>query len=88
MVCHGDYSHHNVLLMRGRAAAPAFIYNGTKLPSMATVNFDKMQMNIQINDLYLFLRKVLEKNRWDGTLANALVTAYERVLPLSGDERH
>lgn len=88
MVCHGDYSHHNVLLMRGRTAAPALIYNGTKLPPVATVNFDKMQINIQINDLYLFLRKVLEKNRWDGTLANALVDAYEHVLPLSGDERH
>lgn len=87
MLCHGDYNHHNVILMKGHTAYPAPGCFGGHLPVMATVNFDKMNINIQVNDLYLFLRKVMEKNHWDVELGMAIVDAYDRELPLTADEK-
>ena len=44
---HGDYNYHNVLM----------IYGG-----VATTNFEHIQKNIQVTDLYYFLRKVMESH--------------------------
>ena len=71
-LCHGDYNQHNVILMK----------NG----DMATVNF-KTNVNIQVNDLYLFLRKVMEKNQWNGDLAMDIVEAYDKEKHLDADAR-
>lgn len=85
-LCHGDYSHHNVIIMKGSADYPVDGCIGGKLPNMATVNFDKMNINIQVNDLYLFLRKVMEKNHWDVQLGMDIIRAYDQELPLCPDE--
>lgn len=77
-LCHGDYNHHNVILMK----------KGVSCPAMATVNFDKMNINIQVNDLYLFLRKVMEKNNWNVNLGISIVEAYDRERPLSSEEKN
>ena len=45
-LCHGDFNYHQVILNRKYTAV---------------VNFDKMHYDIQVKDLYQFLRKVLEK---------------------------
>ena len=66
-LCHGDYNQHNILL--GKDA-------------MAVVRFDHMHSELQIYDLYVFMRKVLEKNRWNPGLGTAMLDAYIRVLPL------
>ncbi len=71
-LCHGDYNQHNVIMLK----------NG----DMATVNF-KTNINIQINDLYLFLRKVMEKNQWNSDLALDIVEAYHKEKPLDLDAR-
>ena len=61
--------------------------DGHCLPVMATVNFDRMHINIQVNDLYLFLRKVMEKNSWNVDLGISLVNAYDRERPMSREEK-
>lgn len=71
-VCHGEFIHHNILVNR---------------QEIAVVNFQRCEMNVQINDLSLFLRKIMEKQSWNETLAARMLAAYERELPLSGEER-
>ncbi len=72
-LCHGDYNQHNVILMKNE--------------DMATVNF-KTNINIQVNDLYHFLRKVMEKNQWNADLALDIVDAYHKEKPLDCDARN
>ena len=53
----------------------------------AVVNFDKMHYDIQVKDLYQFLRKVLEKNNWDSSLGTMIMDTYLSVRTLSEEER-
>ncbi len=64
-VCHGAYTHHNLLVL----------HDG----SLATVNFDKACLGVQITDFYLFFRKLMEKTGWDRRLAESLMEAYTSV---------
>jgi len=72
MVCHGDYSHHHIL-MRGY--------------EVATTNFDNCRFDFQVNDLYRFMRKILEKHDWNTRLGMRMVETYDRTRTLSGVER-
>lgn len=67
LVCHGDYQYHNILMDQGRCCI---------------VNFEKMAVDNPIRDLYLFSRKLLEKNNWDPLLGKELLKTYneERTL--------
>ncbi len=71
-VCHGTYTHHNLLVLR----------DGT----FATVNFDKACLGVQITDFYLFFRKLMEKTGWDRKLAEDLMTAYASVRKVEKPE--
>lgn len=62
-LCHGDYTHHNVLMSKNR---------------VATVNFENLNLNIQVNDLYQFMRKILEKNHWNLILGQKMLEAYQQ----------
>ncbi len=70
--CHGEYTHHNILVGSGQ---------------MAVVNFEKFALDVQVNDLYLYLRKILEKQNYDYRLGKKILKAYEKVRPLSEAER-
>lgn len=70
--CHGEYIHHNILVASGQ---------------MAVINFEKFALDVQVNDLYLFLRKILEKQNYDLRLGRKILEAYDRVRPLSREER-
>ncbi len=70
--CHGAYSHHNVLICKNHIVA---------------VNFERAQMNTQVDDLYYFMRKALEKNEWQVTLGRQMLAAYEQVQPISANEK-
>lgn len=67
-LCHGDYTQHNILI------------SGEKL---ALVRFDQMHMELQVYDLYVFMRKILEKNRWNRGLGMAMLQTYDEVFPFS-----
>lgn len=71
-ICHGEFNQHHVLL--GRACT-------------AVTGFDKWKYGVQTADLYGFMRKILEKSRWDPRLGRAMLETYERQRPLSAAER-
>ena len=70
-VCHGEFNQHNVLHGPGGTAA---------------VNFQNWSCDIQMADLYGFMRKILEKNRWDPELAGRMLKAYHQKRPISPEE--
>lgn len=71
-LCHGNYNHHNIL-MDGR--------------QVSIVNFEKMSVDVQLVDLYLFMRKILEKHNWDMEIGRQMLESYRRVLGLSVEDR-
>lgn len=70
-ICHGNYTYHNII----------FLQNG-----VATTNFDKASIGVQISDLYHFLRKVMEKNNWNIELGNQIINEYNKIIKLSMEE--
>lgn len=70
--CHGDYQYHNLL----RTAAGWFV-----------MNFEKCVPDDPVRDLYLLMRKLLEKNNWSVALGRDLMEAYEESRPLSALSR-
>ena len=71
VLVHGDYNYHNVLMS----------YMG-----IATVNFEHVQRNVQISDLYYFLRKVMEKNQWNDMLGDKILNCYQKHIPFKEGE--
>ncbi len=69
---HGDYQYHNIL------------FQGD---SVNIVNFEKYILDNPIRDLYLFTRKLLEKNEWDIELGKRIVYEYEQERELSIEYR-
>lgn len=72
LLIHGDYNYHNVIMMPR---------------AVATVNFDRFRFDVQAQDLYYFLRKVMEKHHWNPKLGDAMLEAYSRERPLSPREQ-
>lgn len=70
-VCHGEYNQHNVWI--------------TKKGIMVT-NFNHWGFDLQIGDLYRFLRKIMEKYNWDVELAGELLSAYQKYKTITKDE--
>lgn len=70
-VCHGEYNQHNVLMTA----------QGT-----AVTNFEHWGFDIQITDLYRFMRKILEKYNWDIRLGQEMLRTYGRVKTISREE--
>lgn len=70
--CHGDYQYHNIL----RCDKDWFI-----------INFEKCIQDDPIRDLYLMLRKLLEKSNWSVELGKELLAAYEAERPISAVSR-
>lgn len=70
--CHGDYQYHNIL----RNGEGWFL-----------ANFEKCLPDSAMRDLYLLLRKLLEKSNWSVSLGEELLGAYEEVRPISAIDR-
>lgn len=70
--CHGDYQYHNIL----RKGDGWFI-----------INFEKCIPDRPIRDLYLLMRKLLEKSGWSVSLGRELLNAYEEQKPMSALDR-
>ena len=71
LLCHGEYNQHNVLLCKNQAAV---------------TNFDHFSFDMQISDLYCFMRKILEKYNWDVFLARRMLEQYDKIRPISSEE--
>jgi hypothetical protein len=98
-VCHGNYTYHNVIILKssrmggesfkksdGINAVSAAGIRRMMSTNMATTNFDKAYVGIQIMDLYHFMRKVLEKNDWDLDLGSMMLDTYTDIIPINGEE--
>ena len=68
IVCHGDYQYHNIIQTSD---------------GMALVNFEKCVRDDTVRDLYLFMRKLLEKNNWSLNIGDSLLEAYNAERTLS-----
>jgi len=71
-LCHGEADYHHILLGKGYAAV---------------TEFNRMHLGPQMEDLYHFLRKVMEKHNWDERLGLEILSVYERVIPISRLDR-
>lgn len=69
---HGDYNYHNLL----------FCPQG-----LAVTGFEHAHQDIQIEDFYYFLRKTMEKHRYDERLGERMLRAYDAVYPLNSERR-
>lgn len=70
-ICHGDYQYHNVIASGGK---------------MHVINFEKCLYDSPVRDLYLFLRKLLEKSEWSEFVGFDLIQAYEGIRPMEKEE--
>lgn len=68
IVCHGDFQHHNL------------IFAGSEL---YIINFEKCMIDSPVRDIYLFMRKLLEKSDWSKTTGFELLSAYEKENDLN-----
>lgn len=71
-LCHGELNYHHILMGNGY---------------IAIIEFNKMHLGIQAGDIYHFVRKVMEKHEWNMRLGMKMLEAYDRILPMGGDER-
>jgi CotS family spore coat protein len=71
VICHGDYQYHNIM----QTAA-----------GVVLTNFEKCVRDYPIRDLYLFLRKLLEKNNWSQALGNMLIESYNKECTLTDED--
>lgn len=83
---HGDYNYHNVLFL-SPSASEGKAENYSYTPSMATTNFEHVRVDVQVQDLYYFLRKVMEKHRWNELLGKRMLEVYSAVHPLKKAEK-
>ena len=65
--CHGDYQHHNVWID----------YN-----EIMILQFEKYIQDFPCRDLYLFLRKLLEKSNWDSAVGKEMLDIYAKERPI------
>lgn len=70
--CHGDYQHHNVWMTSEQ---------------LMVLQFEKYLSDLPCRDLYLFMRKLLEKNNWDKEVGLNVLVEYEKERPLPIIER-
>lgn len=71
-LCHGELNQHHILMNGGQAAF---------------VEFNQMHRGEQIEDLYHFMRKVMEKHGWNERLGLSMIEAYDRILPVGKKDR-
>lgn len=70
-ICHGDYQHHNIILTDGQ---------------MNLINFEKCTPDSPVKDLYLFMRKLLEKSNWDENAGFEIINSYHLERNMEKEE--
>ena len=69
---HREYNYHNLLVTES---------------DMAVTNFERMHVGIQVEDLYYFVRKIMEKYTWKQKTGHKILEAYENNRKLSPEEK-
>ncbi len=68
---HGSYNYHNIMMNNNQ---------------VFMVNMMKINYAPQIQDLYDYLRKIMEKNNWDIHFADDVLESYGKVRSISAGE--
>lgn len=68
--CHGDYQYHNIIKTGG---------------DWFLINFEKCLPDDGIRDLYLLMRKLLEKSNWSVALGKELLKSYSEERRISAE---
>ncbi|MDO5407262.1 MAG: spore coat protein CotS [Eubacteriales bacterium] len=71
-LCHGDLNQHHILMGGGQAAF---------------IEFSQMHRGEQMEDLYHFMRKVMEKHGWNEHLGLSMLESYDRILPVGEQDK-
>lgn len=71
-IAHGDYNYHNILF-------------GQK--ERAVTGFEHAHPEIQLTDLYYYLRKILEKYHYEERIGYRMLRAYDSVVTLDREKR-
>lgn len=74
-ITHGEYNYHNIMME---------LLPGANI--LMTTNFERLKRDVQMEDLYYFLRKVLEKQGWKERLGDNIINAYSAIRPINEDE--
>lgn len=79
---HGEYNYHNILfdVPFGRGDLR------NRKSNIYTTNFDRFKKNVQVEDLYYFLRKAMEKQGFKEWLCDGILNAYSTIVPLGKNE--
>lgn len=70
-ICHGNYNQHNVLMCED---------------DEAIVHFERFSKGNQLDDLYQFARKVMEKNHFDLPMLEAILKEYRQMITLGEED--
>lgn len=68
---HGNYQYHNIICYE---------------KEWYVINFERCQQGSQVKDIFLLLRKLLEKNDWQPDFGKELLEAYCKIRPLGACE--
>lgn len=68
---HGNYQYHNIICHEDE---------------WYVINFERCQPGSPVRDIFLLLRKLLEKNDWQPDFGRELLEAYCRIRPLNAGE--
>lgn len=71
-ITHGNYNYHNIIL-------------GDEKNSV--INFDSSRFQLQVLDLYNYLRKVMEKYNWDEKVGLSILEIYDKKRNISVSEK-
>ncbi len=72
--CHGMYNHHSIIINIDDRAA------------VGTISFDKFYLGNQMDDLYHFIRKMVEKNDYSFGVLTTILDEYSRINPLTKED--
>lgn len=72
-LCHGNFNQHNIIFL------------GRK--QVFVSNFDRCRYDVQLGDLYQFLRKIMEKQDWDTWTGNRILEVYDREKTIHSQGR-
>lgn len=72
-LCHGSFHQHNIYFLGRR--------------QVFVSNFEKCRYDVQVSDLYQFLRKMMEKQDFDPYVGSMLLEAYDKIKTLDRNER-
>lgn len=72
--CHGMYNHHSLVMTEDNDCP------------VGTISFDKFYLGNQMDDLYHYLRKILEKNDYNIKIMSTIIDEYNKVNPISKDD--